>query len=299
VSETRKRLRLLLNRPGLVVAPGAATALYARIIERAGFEVVFTTGAGIANTLLGVPDIGLTTMTEIVAATRNIVDAVSLPVIADCDTGYGNHVNVLRTVREMERAGVASLFIEDQISPKRCGHFANKSVVPTHTMVEKIVAATRARQDSDLVLIARTDAIAVEGFEAAIQRARAYVAAGADMIFVEAPRTTGELAQIPHLVGAPCIVNLVEGGVTPLVANDELAQMGYKVVLYANVALRVGVYAVEQAMRTLLAEGSSQSLLDQMATWQERQEAVGLEQWETLDGQIVDAAEQVLRGTVH
>jgi 2-methylisocitrate lyase-like PEP mutase family enzyme len=294
MSETRKRLRELLDRPGLVVAPGAATALYARIIERVGFDVVFTTGAGIANTMLGVPDIGLTTMTEIVGATRNIVEAVTLPVIADCDTGYGNHVNVFRTVREMERAGVASLFIEDQMSPKRCGHFANKGVVPTHTMIEKIIAATRARQDPDLVLIARTDAIAVEGFEAAIARARAYVAAGADMIFVEAPRTTAELARIPGLVGAPCIVNIVEGGVTPLVPNQDLAGMGYKVALYANVALRVGVFAVEQAMRTLLADGSSLSLLDRMATWQERQEAVGLEQWESFDGNVVDAAAQMV-----
>lgn len=293
MDEMRRRFRELMDRPGLVIAPGAATPLYARIVERVGFDVVFTTGAGIANTLLGVPDVGLTTMTEIVAATRNVVNAVGIPVIADCDTGYGNHVNVTRTVAEMEHAGVASLFIEDQVSPKRCGHLDRKRVLPTAEMVEKIVAAVRARKDPDLTLIARTDAIAVEGFEAALARARAYVAAGAQMIFVEAPRTVDDLARIPHQVEAPCIVNVVEGGLTPLASRDDLERMGYKVALYANLALRVASRAVESALRTLLVEGSSTSLLDRMTTWEERQDMVGLSDWEALDRDIVEAASRV------
>lgn len=296
MSEQRRRLRELLAKPGLIIAPGAATPLYARVIEAEGFDLVFTTGAGIANTLLGVPDIGLTTMTEIVAATRNVVDAVNIPVIADCDTGYGNHLNVMRTVSEMEHAGVASLFIEDQVSPKRCGHFADKRVVPVEQMVEKIVAATRARRDPELLLIARTDAIAVEGFDAALERARAYAAAGAEMVFVEAPRTREELARIPSEVGVPCMVNMVEGGLTPLASRADLEQMGYKIVLYANLALRVAVRAVQEALRVLKSEGSSMSLLDRMVTGDERQHIVGLEAWEAADGEIVDAAVRLLEG---
>lgn len=291
--EQRRRFRELISGPGLLIAPGAATPLYARVVERVGFDVVFTTGAGIANTLLGLPDIGLTTMTEIVSATRNVVNAVNIPVIADCDTGYGNHINVTRTVAEMEHAGVASLFIEDQVSPKRCGHLDNKRVIPTEEMIQKIVAARRARQDPDLVLIARTDAIAVEGFDSALERARAYVAAGAEMIFVEAPRSREELARIPGEVGAPCVINVVEGGLTPLASYQELAAMGFKIALFANLALRVALRAVEQALRTLRAEGSSQSLLEQMASWDERQSAVGLGGWEAVDQEIVAAATRV------
>lgn len=291
--EQRRRFRELISGSGLVIAPGAATPLYARVVERVGFEVVFTTGAGIANTLLGVPDIGLTTMTEIVSATRNVVNAVNIPVIADCDTGYGNHINVSRTVAEMEHAGVASLFIEDQVSPKRCGHLDNKRVIPAEEMIEKIVAARRTRQDPDLVLIARTDAIAVEGLESALERARAYVAAGAEMIFVEAPRTREEMARIPAEVGAPCVINVVEGGLTPLAPYHELAAMGYKVALFANLALRVALRAVEQALRTLREEGSSLSLLDRMATWDERQSTVGLRSWEAVDQEVLAAASKV------
>lgn len=286
----RQRLRQLLARPGITVVPGVTDAFEARLAQRAGFDAIFTTGAGIANTLLGVPDIGLTTMTEIVEMTRRIVDAVSVPVIADADTGYGNHLNVMRTVAEMEHAGVAALFIEDQVAPKRCGHFAGKTVVADIEMVEKIVAADKARRDPDTVLIARTDAIAVEGLEGALRRARAYVAAGAEVIFVEAPRDERELAAIPGAVGVPCVVNMVEGGVTPLLPADRLAEMGYRLVIHANLALRAAAHAVANAFAVLRRDGTSAALLEEILPWEERQRTVGLDAWRAAEEEILARA---------
>lgn len=283
-------LRAALAAPGLVVVPGVTNAFDARLAERAGFPALFTTGAGIANTLFGWPDLGLLTMTEIVDANRRIAAAVGIPVLADADTGYGNHLNAWRTVQELERAGVGGLVIEDQVTPKRCGHFEGKAVVPVHEMVEKLVAARRARRDSDLVLVARTDAIAVEGFAAAIARARAYVAAGADVVFVEAPQTVEQLEAIPSLVPAPCLLNIVEGGKTPMLPPERLEQLGYKVALYANLALRLGGAAVERAFATLAVERSSASLTGELLSWERRQETVGLGDWQELDASIAAEA---------
>lgn len=276
-------LRKRLAQPGILVVPGAVDALTARVIEEAGFEAVYVTGAGIANACFGLPDLGLTTLTEIAVQVQRIADAVQVPVIVDADTGFGGPLNVMRTVRELERAGAAAVQIEDQVSPKRCGHFDGQAVVPVAEMVKKIEAALSARQDPNLVLIARTDARACEGLAAAIERGRAYAAAGADLVFVEAPQTIAELRRLPDAIPAPLLVNMVEGGKTPLLDAAALEAMGYRLVLFANTALRVAVKAVQDAMRRLRHEGTSRSLLDHMVTWEERQRLVGLPYYEALD----------------
>jgi 2-methylisocitrate lyase-like PEP mutase family enzyme len=280
--------------PGIVVAPGVTNPLYARLAEREGFEAVFTTGAGIANTLLGLPDIGLVTLSEVVSATRNIVDAVHIPVIADIDTGYGNHLNVLRTVSAIEEVGAAGLFIEDQVAPKKCGHFEGKRVIGAEEMVQKIVAAVRARVDPDFVLIARTDALAVEGIDSAIRRGQLYAKAGADLVFVEAPRTLDELATIPPNIPVPCMANMVEGGLTPLVSAAELERFGFKLVVYANLALRVAARSVQRAFRVLRSDGSSAAVDAEIMPWNERQDLVGLPKWQEEERQILDASRRVM-----
>jgi 2-methylisocitrate lyase-like PEP mutase family enzyme len=282
-------------RPGVCLLPGVANALDARLAELAGFRAVFTTGAGIANATLGIPDLGLTTMTEICAVTARIADAVGIPVIADADTGYGNHLNAMRTAAEFERAGVAGLVIEDQVSPKRCGHFEDKRVVSPREMVEKIAAVRAGRRDPDLVLVARTDAIAPNGLADALARANLYLEAGADVAFVEAPRDIEELAAIPREVSGPCLVNMVDGGTTPIVPAAELEALGFKFVLYANLALRVAAQSVQRAFRALAREGSSSSLRDAMLGWDERQELVRLSRWRALDGEVAATADEVLR----
>src|SRR5579883_1615489 len=271
-----QRLRALLAEPGLLVVPGAFDALAARLIEAAGFRAVYATGAGIANAYLGWADVGLTTMTEVRDAVWRIVDATALPVLADIDTGFGNAVNVARTVREFERIGVAAVQLEDQVFPKRCGHFAGKAVISQAEMVGKLRAACEARQDG-LVIIARTDARAVEGLEAAIARARAYRAAGADVLFVEAPRSRAELATIAAALGdAPLLVNLVEGGQTPILPAAELAALGYKLALYANTALRAAARGMQRALAYLAAHGSTLGAEDLLIDWETRQRLVRL-----------------------
>jgi 2-methylisocitrate lyase-like PEP mutase family enzyme len=203
--------------------------------------------------------------------------------IVDADTGYGNAVNVIRTVRELERAGAAAIQIEDQVSPKRCGHFEGKEVVSCDEMVSKIAAAVYARQDPDVVLIARTDARAVEGLEAAIARARAYAAAGADVLFVEAPQTLDELRALPPAVPVPLLANMVEGGKTPLLGASELQAMGYRVVIFANTAMRVAIKAVQEAMAELHRSGTPAGLLDRMLSWEERQRLVDLPGYQALE----------------
>jgi len=288
------RLRELLAAPGIVLTPGVTSPFDARIVEEAGFEALFTTAAGISNARFGVPDLGLTTMSEVVATTEAIAAAVSLPVIADADTGYGNHLNAYRAVRELRHAGVGAIALEDQTFPKRCGHFAGKSVVGVGEMIERLTAARLARGDGDEVLVARTDAIAVEGLEGALRRARAYVAAGADVIFVEAPRDHEELAAIPAAVDVPCLVNVVEGGRTPQLPADELEAMGFRIALYANLALRVAGMAVKRAMTHLREEGTSIALIDEMLAWDDRQRLAGKEEWDGLDAKVGEIRDQVL-----
>jgi 2-methylisocitrate lyase-like PEP mutase family enzyme len=274
------RLRDLLARRAAVTVPGAANALFARVIEDLGFEAVYVTGAGIANMHLGVPDIGLTTMTEVRDAVAAIADAVSVPIIVDADTGYGNAVNMVRTVRAFERAGAAGIQIEDQVFPKKCGHFAGKHVIEADEMVQKIKAAVDARHDSSLQIIARTDARAIEGLERALERAHAYIAAGADATFVEAPTGLEELARIPKELAAPQIANIVFGGKTPDPGRDKLAELGFSIVLYANAALQAALKASYEVLSALKTEGSLRSVGDRLASFEERQRSVAKNVWD-------------------
>ncbi len=280
----RGAFRDLLRTDGAVIVPGVVDALTARLCERAGAPCVYVTGAGVANAQLGVPDVGLTTMHEMVEATRRVAAAVGLPVISDADTGYGNALNVMRTVHEFESAGAVAIQLEDQVAPKRCGHFEGKEVIEPEEMIMKIRAALRARSDPTFAIIARTDAAAVLGIDEALRRARLYRDAGADVLFVEAPRTREELARIPREVpGVPHVVNIVEGGKTPRLPSAELAAMGFKIVLYPNLALRVAAHAVARALAHLMRSGSSAGLDDVMLSMDERQALVGLPLIEELE----------------
>ena len=273
----RRRLRELLASPGIIVAPGAYDGLSARLIEQAGFEVAYMTGSGAANSLLGQPDVGLTTMSEMANQAARICAAIELPVVADADTGYGGPLNVRRTVQEYERAGVAGLHIEDQTFPKRCGHFAGKDVIPLEEMVAKIRAAVAARTDPDLVIIARSDAAAVEGMEAAIARGRAYEAAGADMLFIEAPNTLDQLREIGQSFNVPLIANMVEGGRTPIVPAAELEAMGFKLVLHAGALLRTAALAMQQTLRFLHESRSTLGIEYRLVTFDERNRITDLD----------------------
>lgn len=278
---TRLRARLAEDRPLLL--PGCADALTARIAVDVGFEALYATGAGISNALLGLPDVGLATMSEVVEQVARICAAVDVPVVADMDTGYGNAVNARRAVRALETAGASGIQLEDQAFPKRCGHFSGKEVISLEEMRAKLLAVLEGRRDPQTVVIARTDAIAVEGAEAAIERANAYAEIGADLVFVEAPPSLELLAELPRLVHAPLVANMVEGGLTPLSTLAELGAMGYRVVLFANTALRASMLAAQNALRALHAEGSSAGILDRLVAWEERQRLVGKQEIDALE----------------
>jgi carboxyvinyl-carboxyphosphonate phosphorylmutase len=241
----------MLRRPGIVVAPGAYDGFSARLIEAAGFSAVYMTGAGTAASHLGQPDVGLATLTEMATHARHLATCVSLPLIADADTGYGNALNVVRTVREYERAGVAGLHIEDQVAPKKCGHIAGKQVIPTAEFCDKIRAAVEYRTDPDFVIIARTDARAVTGLEDAIERGNRYAEAGADVVFIEAPQTEDEIRRIAREVKAPLLANMVGGGKTPAVKISELERLGFKIVIFPAVCMAAAVPAMERALNLL------------------------------------------------
>lgn len=294
---TSTTLRTLLAGEKPLVTPGASDALVARIIEREGFSVVYVTGAGIANSAFAEPDIGLVTLTEMVARIRAIVDAVDVPVIADADTGYGGVGNVRRTIREYEDAGASALHLEDQEMPKRCGHFEGKVIVPVREMQIRLQAALDARRSSDFLIFARTDARSVEGLDAALARAKAYLAVGVDGIFVEAPQTVDELERIAHaLPGITLIANMVEGGKTPLVSAEQLGRIGYKIILYANTALRLAAFAVQRGLRVLRETGSTQPILDQMLTWEERQALVRLEENDRYERELASRVNLIDQG---
>jgi 2-methylisocitrate lyase-like PEP mutase family enzyme len=276
-------LKELVARRQAVTVPGTANAMFARVIEDLGFEAAYITGAGVANMALGVPDIGLTTVTELAATTSAIADAVSLPIIVDADTGFGNAVNMVRTVRLLERAGVAGIQIEDQVFPKKCGHFTGKEVIPADEMIQKIKAAVDARLDRDLQIIARTDARAVEGLDRAIERAQAFVEAGADLTFVEAPVSPEELARITREIPVPQVANIVFGGKTPDPGRERLAEMGFSIVLYANAALQAALKASYEVLGALKKEGSLASVADRLASFEERQRAVAKHEWDALE----------------
>jgi 2-methylisocitrate lyase-like PEP mutase family enzyme len=263
-------LRELFARDGLVIAPGAYDGLTARLVELAGFSVVYATGAGISNSQLALADVGLITMAEMLDQVRKMTGAVKIPVICDIDTGYGNAVNLYRTVQEFIRAGAAAVQIEDQVSPKKCGHFDGTQLIPLDEAVLKIRAAVEARGQDDLVIIARTDAIAVAGVNEALRRARAYHEAGADALFVEAPRTRDELAEIGRALPGVKVANIVEGGRTPIVPAADLTSMGFKVAIYANLVLRSSVKAVQASLQHLRAAGDTSAIIDQLITMEER-----------------------------
>jgi methylisocitrate lyase len=281
--EPSTKLRRLLARDKIIVAPGAFDALSARLVEQAGFPAVYVTGAGVASSRLGLPDIGLATMSEVLDTAKNITGATDIPVICDTDTGYGNALNLMRTVREFERIGVAAIQVEDQITPKRCGHTEGKQIVTKEEMVSKIEAFQYAKR-SDLVLIARTDAIAVNGFEDAIDRATAYARAGADVLFVEAPRTVQEMKRIPELLDVPLLVNMVEGGgKTPLLPVKELEAMGFRIAIFPTSAWMAAIKAMQGVLRELKENGSTDGYAEHMVSFQEMFEIVGLSHYKALE----------------
>ena len=270
-------LRKLLDEPGITVMPGVHDALSARLAEQVGFRVINVGGAMVANSILGVPDVGLATMSEMTDQIRRVTATTTIPSIADADTGYGNEINVMRTVREYEAAGAAGMYMEDQVFPKRCGHFSGKQVVPAAEMISKIKAAVEARSDDDFVIIARTDARTVVGFDAAVVRSNAYVEAGADMIFFEAPESEEELRQIPKLVGAPVMANMISGGgFTPLMTAHDLGVMGFKLVNFGGASQQAAMHAVLGLYEELMRTGTTAGYSDRMLDFDERQRRVGL-----------------------
>ena len=282
-AHANQRLRQALSQRRALLVPGAANALTARIIEDLGFEAIYLTGAGLANTSFGVPDIGLVTMTELIEATAAISAATTLPLIVDADTGFGNELNVVRTVRALERAGAAAIQLEDQVFPKKCGHFSGKAVISTAEMTTKLKAAADARHSRDFLLIARTDARAIEGLDAAIERAERFVEAGADVTFVEAPQSMAELTEIPRRLAVPQVANMVVGGKTPLASQKELAAMGFALVLYANAALQASVLAMQEVLGALRQDGSLARVANRLASFEERQRIVGKDEWDRIE----------------
>ncbi|MDF2812546.1 MAG: dml 2 [Microvirga sp.] len=282
LSERRRAFRDLVEARDSVLLPGAANALTARIVEDLGFQAVYLTGAGLTNTHLGMPDLGLITATEIAESAARISDVCSLPLVVDIDTGFGNALNAYRTVQLLERAGAAALQIEDQVFPKKCGHFAGKGVVPLPEIIGKLKACLDARRDPNTLIIARTDARAVEGFDKALERAHAMTEAGADIIFVEAPESADELRRIGQLA-APQLVNVVIGGKTPMLELDELKSCGFSLALYANAALQASVKAIQDVLLVLKNNGSLRGVEDQLATFAERQRIVGKDVYDAIE----------------
>ena len=267
------QLRELLRAGDVVVAPGVWDGLSARLVARAGFPAAYATGGGIARSM-GYPDLGLLSLSEIASRLANIVEHAGVPVIADADTGYGNALNAQRAVREFERAGVAALHLEDQTFPKRCGHYDDKSVVPAAEMAQKLRAARDAMTDSDIVLIARTDALAVEGLDAAVERAQAYAAAGADVIFIEAPVSVEQIEAIARRVPQPKLINMFQGGKTPLVPVARLKALGYQIVIIPSDLQRATIRAMDDVLAAIARDGSSAALAERMASFAEREAVV-------------------------
>jgi 2-methylisocitrate lyase-like PEP mutase family enzyme len=276
-------LKAIFNRRDAAILAGAANGLFARIIEDLGYEAVYITGAGVANMYLGAPDIGLTTLTELANHVAAISDAVAVPLLVDADTGFGNPVNMVRTMKVLERAGAAGLQIEDQVFPKKCGHFDGKEVVPLQEMLAKIKAAVDTRRDDDLQIVARTDARAVLGLQAAIERAGAMIEAGADVTFIEAPTSAEELAQIARSLAVLQVANVVFGGRTPELGQQKFAELGFGCVLYANAALQAALKASQEVLMALKQDGSLASVADRLAGFGVRQQTVSKLKYDELE----------------
>jgi carboxyvinyl-carboxyphosphonate phosphorylmutase len=278
-----EQLRALLSDGALIRAPSAVDGVSAKLIAKAGFEAIHLTGSGVSRSI-GYPDIGLVTMSEMVERARMVVNAASVPVIADADTGYGNAMNVMRTVREFESAGAAAIHIEDQVTPKRCGHYEGKELIPADEMALKIEAACEARRDRAFLIIARTDARGIEGFDAAVRRARLYREAGADILFIEALESRDELERVPGLLGAPVLVNMYSGGKTPVVSTADLRAWGYSIVVWPSHLQRASIRAMQRALDLLKREDlSAADDSSLMVSFAEREEIVGMGEMQALE----------------
>ncbi|NML46225.1 oxaloacetate decarboxylase [Ramlibacter sp. G-1-2-2] len=279
----RKALRALAEARRGVIVPGAFNALSARVIADAGFEAIYVTGAGVTNMWFGMPDQAFMGLAEIADHTARIRDAVDLPLLVDADTGFGNALNVYHTVRTLERAGADCIQLEDQVAPKRCGHFSGKEVISTEEAVSKIKAAVDARRDADLMIMARTDACATHGFEAAIERAQKMSEAGADILFVEAVTQPDEVRALPKRLGPPQLMNMVIGGKTPIFGADDLAALGYGFVLYANAALQGALAGMNRVLTVLRDTKRVDEDPQLVAPFAERQRLVGKPEWDALE----------------
>ncbi len=288
-SPVRSRLRAALDGGRPVVAPGAYDSLTARLAESAGFDAVYMTGFGTAASLLGRPDVGLITASEMTDNARRMAAAIDVPLIADADTGYGNAINVIRTMQDYQRAGVAAIQLEDQVAPKRCGHMAGKQVVPAGEMVAKIAAAVDARTDSDLLIVARTDAIAVNGVDDAIDRARRYADAGADLLFVEAPRSVDEISMVATALGDHRLVfNWAEGGRTPGLTMDDITELGFALILYPIGALFSAVRAIQGYYEVLARDGVPTAVLGDLPAFDDVTDFLGLPEVNELSDRYAD-----------
>ena len=279
----------MLAGPEPILAPGAYDGLTAQLIEKAGFEAVYMTGFGTAASLLGRPDIGLLTLSEMVDNARRIVQAVEVPVIADADNGYGNPINVIRTVQEYEAAGISALHIEDQVSPKKCGHMEGKQVISGSEMVEKVHAAVEARRSEDFVVIARTDARAVEGMDGALQRARRYLEAGADVLFVEAPQSEEEVAAVAEAFpDVPLLFNWVEGGKTPPVTFERLKELGFRLIIFPISTLLAATRSIQEVLARIRADGSPIPVMDRLLSLEEFIDFIGMSEIRELEERFGD-----------
>jgi len=279
----RQILKQLFKRNKLLVAPGCFDGLSARLVQESGFEAAYLSGGAVARSM-GIPDIGLVTMSEAIERAAQVVSAIAIPVIADADTGYGNAVNLVRSVREFERVGVAAIHIEDQITPKRCGHLDGKEVISLAEMEKKLEAALATRTDPDFCIIARTDARAVNGFDDAILRGKAFARLGVDAIFVEAPQSEVELAEIPQRIpDVPLLVNVFKGGKTPMLPVERLEKMGYRIAIYPSETQRAAIYAMRMALGLLKKDGTTEAMDDVLTTFKERDKIVGLDDWQSIE----------------
>ena len=283
LADRRRRFREQMNRREAMIVPGASNALTARVIADRQFEAVYVTGAGIANTHLGTPDIGLVTLTELAATVSTIAEICQLPLVVDIDTGFGNAINTRRTVRLIERAGGFAMQIEDQVFPKKCGHFSGKAVIPVEEALSKIKAAVDAREDENTMIIARTDARAIDGIEAALDRAEAFIEAGADMTFVEAPRSEAEMEMITKRLSVPQVANMVVGGKTPLTPQARLVELGFSLILYANTPLQAAMRAMTDVLNALKLDGDVSRVIDRLADFDERQRLVDKASYDALE----------------
>lgn len=283
----RKKLQQLFSRNKLLIAPGAFDGLSARLVEESGFEAIYLSGGAVARSM-GLPDIGLVTMSEVIERAVQVVSAVKIPVIADADTGYGNAMNLVRTVREFERAGVAAIHIEDQVTPKRCGHLEGKEVISLAEMEKKLEAALQSRTDPDFVIIGRTDARAIHGLDDAIQRGKSFARLGVDAVFVEAPESEAELEMIARFITeAPLMVNMFKGGKTPLLPASRLEEMGFRIAIFPSETQRAAIYAMREALTLLKRDGSTEAMDECLSTFKERDRIVGLQEWEELERQYL------------